>query len=103
MAVDRAGDAESPGGSRVTEFERELGWLDTEILDLIKRRIDLELRVGEARAEDGGPRFSHSHELAVVRRYAELGSVGHEVALLLLRLTRQTVAEREQEARTCRS
>jgi chorismate mutase len=103
MATDATGDTERSGASRVTAFERELGWLDAEILDLIKRRIDLEMRVGEARAEDGGTRFSHAHELAVVRRYAQLGSAGHEVALLLLRLTRQTVAEREQEARTCRS
>ena len=102
MATETTDDTER-GAARVTAFERELGWLDAEILDLIKRRIDLETRVGEARAEDGGPRFSHAHELAVVRRYAALGSAGHEVALLLLRLTRQAVAEREQGARTWRS
>lgn len=87
----------------MTALERELDWIDDELLDLIKRRIDLDMRIEESRVENGSTRFSHARELAVVRRYAQLGTAGPEVALLLLKLTRRTLAQREQEEGPCRN
>jgi chorismate mutase len=83
----------------VTALERELERIDEQLLDLIKRRVDLDVRIEESRMDSGTTRFSHARELAVVRRYARLGAAGPEVALLLLRLTRRTLARREDEQR----
>lgn len=87
----------------MTALERELDWIDEELLDLIKRRIDLDVRIEESRVENGVTRFSHARELAVVRRYAQLGTAGPEVALLLLKLTRRTLARRDEEDGPCPS
>jgi chorismate mutase len=78
------------GGARdeAAFLRSHLDGLDDELLALIRRRIALSQRLGLARAAAGGPRFVHEHELAVVRRFHQLGSPGRDLAGILVRLGR---------------
>lgn len=66
----------------------EIDYLDTEILRLVQRRTAVSQTIGSARRAAGGPRIVHGREMAVLDRYRELGTEGHELAMLLLRLGR---------------
>ena len=66
----------------------EIDYLDAEILRLVQRRTAVSQAIGNARRAAGGPRVVHGREMAVLDRYRELGSEGHELAMLLLRLGR---------------
>ncbi|MGH8918078.1 MAG: chorismate mutase [Actinomycetes bacterium] len=66
----------------------EIDYLDAEILRLVQRRTAVSQAIGNVRRAAGGPRVVHGREMAVLDRYGELGSEGHELAMLLLRLGR---------------
>jgi chorismate mutase len=66
----------------------EIDYLDAEILRLVQRRTAVSQAIGHARRAAGGPRVVHGREMAVLNRYRELGTAGHELAMLLLRLGR---------------
>lgn len=66
----------------------EIDYLDAEILRLVQRRTAVSQTIGIARRAAGGPRVVHGREMAVLDRYRELGTEGHELAMLLLRLGR---------------
>jgi chorismate mutase len=66
----------------------EIDYLDAEILRLVQRRTVVSRAIGNARRAAGGPRVVHGREMAVLNRYRELGTEGHELATLLLRLGR---------------
>ncbi|MFN2495779.1 MAG: chorismate mutase [Pseudonocardiaceae bacterium] len=66
----------------------QIDHLDAEILRLVKQRTAVSKAIGSARRAAGGPRVVHGREMAVLDRYRELGSEGHELAMLLLRLGR---------------
>lgn len=66
----------------------EIDYLDAEILRLVQRRTAVSQMIGSARRAAGGPRVVHGREMAVLDRYRELGTEGHELAMLLLRLGR---------------
>ena len=66
----------------------EIDYLDTEILRLVQRRTVVSQEIGSVRRAAGGPRVVHGREMAVLDRYRELGTEGHELAMLLLRLGR---------------
>ncbi|HEX5345560.1 MAG TPA: chorismate mutase [Pseudonocardiaceae bacterium] len=66
----------------------EIDYLDAEILRLVQRRTAVSQAIGAARRAAGGPRVVHGREMAVLDRYRELGTEGHELAMLLLRLGR---------------
>ncbi|MDQ2880178.1 MAG: chorismate mutase [Actinomycetota bacterium] len=66
----------------------EIDYLDAEILRLVQRRTAVSQTIGIARRAAGGPRVVHGREMAVLDRYRELGTEGHELAMVLLRLGR---------------
>jgi chorismate mutase len=72
----------------LTALRTEIDYLDTEILRLVQRRTAVSQAIGSARRAAGGPRVVHCREMAVLDRYRELGTEGHELAMLLLRLGR---------------
>jgi chorismate mutase len=72
----------------IQDLRVEIDQLDTQILELIKRRTDVSQRIGRARMAAGGPRIVYSREMAVLARFRELGPEGKELAMLLLRLGR---------------
>ncbi|MGH3821672.1 MAG: chorismate mutase [Pseudonocardiaceae bacterium] len=66
----------------------EIDYLDAEILRLVQRRTAVSQTIGLLRRAAGGPRVVHGREMAVLDRYRALGTEGHELAILLLRLGR---------------
>jgi chorismate mutase len=66
----------------------EIDYLDAEILRLVQRRTEVSQAIGIARRAAGGPRVVHGREMAVLDHYSKLGTEGHELAMLLLRLGR---------------
>ena len=78
------------GGSvpDLAALRTEIDYLDSEILRLVQRRTAVSQAIGQARRAAGGPRVVHGREMAVLDRYRVLGSEGHELAMLLLRLGR---------------
>jgi chorismate mutase len=66
----------------------ELRMLDEDIVDAIRYRIRLAQEIGEARLRSGHPRVMQKEEIAVIRKYRELGADGVELATILLRLSR---------------
>jgi len=86
-------DSRQTGGNddTVTDLatlRTEIDYLDAEILRLVQRRTAVSQAIGAARRAAGGPRVVHGREMAVLERYRELGTEGHELAMLLLRLGR---------------
>jgi chorismate mutase len=79
-----------PDGSvpDLAALRTEIDHLDAEILRLVQRRTAVSQAIGRARRAAGGPRVVHGREMAVLDRYRVLGSEGHELAMLLLRLGR---------------
>ncbi|MCP2165738.1 chorismate mutase [Goodfellowiella coeruleoviolacea] len=72
----------------ITELRKEIDYLDSEILRLVKRRVEVSKTIGAARMAAGGPKIVHSREMDVLARYRELGPDGREMAMALLRLGR---------------
>lgn len=72
----------------LNDLRTEIDYLDAEILRLVQRRTAVSRAIGSARMAAGGPRVVHGREMAVLDRYRELGTEGHELAMLLLRLGR---------------
>jgi chorismate mutase len=83
-----ADDIDDGPAAQVRSLERDLDWLDLQLLYLIRRRTAVAKNLRRADVEAGGPGYVHHRELAVIRRFNELGPVGRELALLLLRLSR---------------
>jgi chorismate mutase len=92
-SVPTVADGESSAGgtsasTEIDELRQEIDRLDAEILDAILRRTEVSKRIGAARMAAGGPRIVYSREMAVLDRFAALGSEGRELAMMLLRLGR---------------
>lgn len=85
---DILGDPAPVQATAVEALERQLDHLDLEIIRLVRRRTELARRVTCARVNGGGTGYVHQGELAVVRRYLQLGRPGRDLALVLLRLGR---------------
>ena len=66
----------------------EIDRMDALILAAIKRRSAVSKKIGAHRMAAGGPRLVHSREVKVLDRFSSLGSEGHTLAMLLLRLGR---------------
>ncbi|ASO22723.1 chorismate mutase [Actinoalloteichus hoggarensis] len=77
-----------PAPEEIAELRKEIDYLDSEILRLVRRRIEVSQKVGKARMAAGGPRIVTNREMAVLARYRELGPDGRELAMALLRLGR---------------
>ncbi len=66
----------------------EIDRMDAIILAAIQRRSAVSKKIGAHRMATGGPRLVHSREVKVLDRFSALGSEGHTLAMLLLRLGR---------------
>lgn len=72
----------------ISSLREEIDSLDTQILELIKRRSEVSQQIGAIRRAEGGPRIVLSREQAVLARFRDLGPEGRELGMLLLRLGR---------------
>lgn len=66
----------------------EIDRMDAVILAAIQRRSAVSKKIGAYRMATGGTRLVHSREVKVLDRFSALGSEGHTLAMLLLRLGR---------------
>ncbi|GAA4641396.1 chorismate mutase [Gordonia humi] len=66
----------------------EIDRMDALILAAVQRRSAVSKKIGAYRMATGGPRLVHSREVKVLDRFSALGSEGHTLAMLLLRLGR---------------
>lgn len=88
MSTDDTG-AETPlAEEEIAELRMEIDRLDSQILAAIRRRTEISRMIGRTRMASGGVRLVHSREMKVIDRFSELGSEGHTLAMLLLRLGR---------------
>ena len=81
-------DAEKIADAEIAELRKEIDWLDTEIVRLVKRRAEVSQTIGAARMAAGGPRIVVNREMDVLARYRDLGSEGRKIAMALLELGR---------------
>jgi chorismate mutase len=72
----------------IGELRKEIDHLDSEILRLVKRRIEVARTIGAARIAAGGTKIVHNREMDVLARYRELGQDGRQLAMALLNLGR---------------
>ena len=72
----------------IEELRVEIDRMDAVILAAIQRRSAVSKKIGAHRMATGGPRLVHSREMKVLDRFSALGSEGHTLAMLLLRLGR---------------
>jgi chorismate mutase len=85
MSADVNGNGVQPD---VTGLRDEIDSLDSEILRLVKRRVEVSQRIGAIRMASGGTRIVVSREMDVLNRYRELGPEGKALALALLNMGR---------------
>ena len=77
------------------ELARAIDALDSKILELVRRRVEITRRAGVARLQAGLPRITQHGEMDSLRRYeAELGREGVGMALVLMRLGRGGIPAR---------
>lgn len=81
-------------GPDISALREEIDSLDTQILELIKRRSEVSQQIGAIRRAEGGPRIVLSREQAVLARFRDLGPEGRELGMLLLRLGRGRLGRR---------
>nr|WP_051198610.1 chorismate mutase [Gordonia shandongensis] len=72
----------------IDELRLEIDRMDAIILAAVQRRSAVSKKIGAHRMASGGPRLVHSREVKVLDRFSALGSEGHTLAMLLLRLGR---------------
>jgi len=72
----------------IGDLRKEIDELDTEILRLVKRRIEVSQTIGAARMAAGGTRIVVNREMDVLARYRDLGPEGRKIAMALLALGR---------------
>ncbi|WP_020662695.1 chorismate mutase [Amycolatopsis benzoatilytica] len=75
-------------GEDISALREEIDFLDTEILRLVKRRVEVSKTIGAARMAAGGTKIVYNREMDVLARYRELGPEGRQLAMLLLNLGR---------------
>lgn len=77
-----------PSADEIAQLRDEIDVLDTEILRLVKRRVEVSKMIGAARMAAGGTRIVYNREMDVLARYRELGPEGRQLAMALLNLGR---------------
>ncbi|MQA12509.1 MAG: chorismate mutase [Pseudonocardiaceae bacterium] len=85
---DQQAETTPPSAEDIVELRQEIDWLDTEILRLVKRRVEVSKLIGAARMAAGGPRIVYNREMDVLARYRDLGPDGRQLAMALLNLGR---------------
>ena len=80
-------EAEAPAG--VLGGRERIDAIDTELIELIRRRVAVSAEIQAARIADGGRRLDLSRETEIIGRYKRsLGRPGTAVAMALLELGR---------------
>ncbi|MEV6964608.1 hypothetical protein AB0M47_05785 [Hamadaea sp. NPDC051192] len=69
-------------------LQGRLDRIDLEIIALVRQRILIAHEVRQARLDAGETGYAHEEELAVARRFSQLGPHGAELAAILLRRSR---------------
>jgi chorismate mutase len=86
---DEQAEADTPQRDEdIDALRKEIDYLDSEILRLVKRRVEVSKKIGAARMAAGGTKIVYNREMAVIARYRELGPEGRELAMALLKLGR---------------
>jgi chorismate mutase len=72
--------------ARIGELRSEIDACDAQLIDLIRRRLEVSREIGALRAASGGTRLSLSREQQVLARFrTALGPDGAALGMLLLR------------------
>ena len=78
--------APADAAERIGTLRAEIDACDTEIIELVQRRLAISRQIGQLRAAAGGTRLSLSREQQVLSRFrAALGPDGAALGMLLLR------------------
>ena len=79
----------SPGtdpGERIEDLRAQIDACDTQIIELVQRRLAVSQEIGALRTASGGTRLSLSREQRVLSRFrAALGPDGATLGMMLLR------------------
>ena len=71
---------------RIGELRGAIDACDAEIIELVRRRLEISQEIGALRAASGGTRLSLSREQQVLDRFrTELGPDGAALGMMLLR------------------
>jgi chorismate mutase len=72
--------------ARIGDLRSEIDACDAQLIDLIRRRLEVSREIGALRAASGGTRLSLSREQQVLARFrTALGPDGAALGMLLLR------------------
>jgi chorismate mutase len=88
MSITTAPLAETPADApdRIGELRSAIDACDTEILELVQRRLAISREIGAIRAASGGTRLSLAREQQVLARFGDaLGADGAALGMMLLR------------------
>lgn len=85
--VQSTPDHATPSERELQRLRAEIARLDTQIVEVVRRRTELERLTGRERVRAGAPRVVHTGEIDVIRYFHEqLGRAGSTLAMVLLRL-----------------
>jgi chorismate mutase len=72
--------------ARIGELRQEIDACDSEIIELVRRRLAISREIGALRAAAGGTRLSLSREQQILAKFQKaLGPEGASLGLMLLR------------------
>lgn len=83
------GDGNSPAPAEIAQLRARIDEIDATLIALWRERASLSQRVGAVRVASGGTRLALSREREILDHFRqELGSVGTQLGLLILRAGR---------------
>jgi chorismate mutase len=83
------GNADGPAPTEIAQLRARIDEIDATMIALWRERADLSQQVGAVRVASGGTRLALAREREILDRFRqELGSVGTQLALLVLRAGR---------------
>ncbi|MGY1811856.1 chorismate mutase [Blastococcus sp. SYSU D00820] len=72
--------------TRIAALREQIDACDAEIIELVRRRLEVSREIGALRAASGGTRLSLSRESQVIARFrSALGDEGAALGMMLLR------------------
>lgn len=95
ITADQPGEAEPPGPQPpgINQWRERIDQIDATMIALWRERASLSQQVGAARIAAGGTRLALSREREILDRFhRELGQLGTELALLVLRAGRGSLS-----------
>ncbi|MET8676626.1 chorismate mutase [Streptomyces sp. NPDC004647] len=73
----------------IESYRKEIDEIDTAVIELLQRRMQISERIQRRRMGGGGPRTVFSREMVVLNRYnAGVGTPGTTIAMSILELCR---------------